>query len=238
MDHQKAWESEFRTGNYNAFEKSRSLTVLLHQMDAQDRLGHLILDIGSGPITQGSEAFTLKAAKIKNSGIFYPLVGKKIIRIDYAAPKSVERKRNILTVKLDAHEIGTNSPQEREALEKINSFMRRTNGQSHAPFADAALLSDLLNYVNYRNVLQGLDHHVNPGGCIIINHSTGYGDDRRFHEKRPTSLKEIVKFMENAGYRLEHYASQLDDAQYPGIHERVESRIEGMRTMMVFRKPE
>ncbi|HYZ73473.1 MAG TPA: hypothetical protein VE641_10375, partial [Chthoniobacterales bacterium] len=147
------WE-EYWGDTYAPELKQRLLKPLLDDLEKEGKIGNLIVDIDSGarPVTR------LLAARR----------GRKRVCVDIAADNG--ELVDELRLRLDAEKIGQlDRLSFRKALLRVCSFLEvdlRTDTETQR--ADTMLISDTLNYVDFRKVLSGLAGHLKPNGRIII----------------------------------------------------------------------
>ena len=155
------------------------------------QLGNVVVDLGSG---RYGVSHLVRAKE------------RRIVQVDIAAPETASFSSDILRVRLDIEEALTQPPSENfsSAARAIGSFLECENPDiSQArPFADSFILSDILNYVDYQEVLRLVGQYLKPGGLVCIHHDLGAYSKQYLSEKRPRSHTEIVDFLNANGFRI------------------------------------
>ncbi len=185
------WKS-LRGFNYDFELKKNTLVPFLSQLDKRGLLDRNLLDIGSG----SADIITRKGF-LPNAGFFYNTDGKNVVRVDVGFSEE-KQKGNILEIPLDV-----------EAPEKIFGFLRKVvrvkkflNGK---PF-DTALFSDVLNYVDYEEVLSKAKNYIKPNGLIVVFNKPGRGFSSLFSEKGVKTNEELINFLHRLGFEFLHCA--------------------------------
>jgi len=172
--------------------KQRLLKPLLDDLEKEGKVGNLIVDVGSGarPVTR------LLAAR----------PGRKRVCVDIAADngESVDKLR----LRMDAEKIGQlDRLSFRKALLRACSFLeidlREDAGTRQA---DTVVISDTLNYVDFRKVLSGLASYLKPNGRIIILNLPYRGNQSLFSDLGLKDNCQLYPFLEEQGFEIEHKA--------------------------------
>jgi hypothetical protein len=170
--------------------KQRLLKPVLDDLENEGKLGNLIVDIGSGahPVAR------LLATR----------PGRKRICVDIAADngESVDELR----LRLDAEKIGQlDRLSFRKALLRVCVFLKldlRTGTEIQR--ADTMLISDTLNYVDFRKVLSGLASYLKPNGRIIILNLPYRGNQSLFSDLGLKDNRQLYPVLEEHGFEIEH----------------------------------
>jgi SAM-dependent methyltransferase len=169
--------------------KQRLLKPVLDDLEKEGKIGNLIVDIGSGvrPVTR------LLAAR----------PGRKWVCVDIAADNS--ESIDELRPRLDAEKIGQlDRLSFRKALLRVCSFLKidpRRDGQIQR--ADTILISDTLNYVDFRKVLKGLAGYLKPNGRIIILNLPYRGNQSLFSDLGLKDNRQLYPVLEEQGFEIE-----------------------------------
>ena len=172
--------------------KRRLLKPLFAELEKEGKVGNLIVDIGSGsqPVTR----------------LLEPRPGRKRVFVDIAADNrgSVDE----LKLRLDAEKIGQSGQLSfRKALLRVCAFLQ-INARKEAEIqrADTMVISDTLNYVDFRKVLSGLANYLKPNGRIIILNLPYRGNHNLFSDLGLKDNRQLYPFLEEQGFEIEHKA--------------------------------
>jgi hypothetical protein len=183
------WQ-EYWGDTYAPELKQRLLKPLLDDLEKQGKIGDLIVDIGSGahPVTR------LLATR----------PGRKRICLDIAADngQSVDELR----LRLDAENIGQlDRLSFRKALLRVGSFLKiDLRNTTDVQRTDTMLISDTLNYVDFRKVLSGLAGYLRPNGRIIILNLPYRGNESLFSNLGLKDNRQLYPVLEEHGFQIEH----------------------------------
>ena len=152
--------------SYGPESKQQLLKPVFGELEREEKIGNLIIDVGSGasPVTQ-----LLKARP-----------ARKRICIDIAADNV--GSLNDLRIRLDAEKVGQfGSLSFRKALLRVCAFLGiNPKTEAKTERADTIVFSDMLNYVDFRKVLAGFAKYLKPGGRIIAFNLPNRGNDCYF----------------------------------------------------------
>jgi hypothetical protein len=172
--------------------KQRLLKPLFDELEKEGKIGNLIVDIGSGaqPVTR----------------LLEPRPERKRVFVDIAADNrgSVDE----LKLRLDVEKIG--NPEQlscRKALLRVCRFLQidvRTGLEMQR--ADTMVISDTLNYVDFRNVLSGLASYLKPNGRIVILNLPYRGNRTLFSDLGLKDNRQLYPFLEEQGFEIEYKA--------------------------------
>jgi hypothetical protein len=170
--------------------KQRLLKPLLDDLEKEGKVGNLIVDVGSGahPVSR------LLAAR----------PGRKRICVDIAADngESVDELR----LRVDAEKIGQlDQLSFRKARLRACVFLKidlRTDTDIQR--ADTMVISDTLNYVDFRKVLSGLASYLKPNGRIIILNLPYRGNQSFFSDLGLKDNRQLYPVLEELGFEIEH----------------------------------
>jgi hypothetical protein len=172
--------------------KQRLLKPLFDDLEKEGKIGNLIVDIGSGaqPVTR----------------LLAPRPERKRVVVDIAADNrgSVDE----LKLRLDVEKIG--NPEQlscRKALLRVCAFLQidvRTGVEIER--ADTMVISDTLNYVDFRNVLSGLASYLKPNGRVVILNLPYRGNRTLFSDLGLKDNRQLYPFLEEQGFEIEHKA--------------------------------
>ena len=162
----------------------------MDDLEKEGKVGNLIVDVGSGahPVTR------LLAAR----------PGRKRICVDIAADngESVDELR----LRVDAEKIGQlDQLSFRKARLRACVFLKidlRTDTDFQR--ADTMVISDTLNYVDFRKVLSGLASYLKPNGRIIILNLPYRGNQSLFSDLGLKDNRQLYPVLEEHGFEIEH----------------------------------
>jgi SAM-dependent methyltransferase len=172
--------------------KQRLLKPVFDDLDSRGKIGDLIVDIGSGarPVSR-----LLKARP-----------GRKRVCIDIAADngESVDELR----LRLDAEKVGEFARlSSRAALLRVCAFLGITPRKDlETERADVIVISDTLNYVDFRRVLGDFAKFLKPNGRLIILNLPYRGNCSLFSQGGLKDNHQLYAFLEEQHFEIEHKA--------------------------------
>lgn len=195
----KAWGVNYLQG-----PEIDALNSTIQKLADEGKIGKTILDIGSGknPVSRLIP--------------FHP--DRKLITLDLHGKENESAAH--LHIRLDAEIIGDQEQQEvRTAIAKVAKFL---DIQSEIPCntqqIDTIILSQILNYVDYKNLLEACKKYLKPGGHIIIMNKPGFG---YFSLTKPTGLRFNDDFnvaAKELGYSIEEQKFPYHNHAIDGDH--------------------
>src|SRR6516162_9638650 len=139
--------------SYGAESKQLLLKPVFTKLETEEKIGDLIVDVGSGasPVTE-----LLKAKP-----------ARKRICIDVAADNV--GSLNDLRIRLDAEKVGQfGSLSFRKALLRVCAFLGiNPKTEAKTERADTLVFSDMLNYMDFRKVLNRFAKYLKPGAGLL-----------------------------------------------------------------------
>ncbi len=185
------WQ-EYWGESYAPELKERLLKPVFGKLETGDKIGNLIIDVGSGawPVTR-----LLKARP-----------ERKRVCVDIAADN--DGSLDELRIRLDAENVGQSSALSfRKAIIKVCAFLE-TNPKTaeKTELADTIVVSDTLNYVDFRKVLRGFAKYLKPNGRVIILNLPYRGNGSLFSEKGLKDNRQLYAFLEEHQFEIEHKA--------------------------------
>ena len=142
-------------GESHAPELKRALLKpVFDKLESEEKIGNVIVDIGSG---------ALPVSRLLKSK-----PDRKRVCVDVAADNG--QSSDELRLRLDAEKVGqTGTLSFRKALIRVCAFLEiDPETVEKTEHADAVVVSDMLNYVDFRRVLSGFSKYLKPGGRIIV----------------------------------------------------------------------
>ena len=178
--------------SYGPELKQRLLKPVFDKLETEEKIGNLIIDVGSGasPVTQ--------LLKTKPA--------RKRIGVDIAADNV--GSLDDLRIRLDAEMVGQfGTLSFRKALLRVCAFLEinpKTDGKTER--ADTIVFSDTLNYVDFRKVLNGFAKYLKPDGRIIVLNLPHRGNHLLFSDKGLKDNRQLYAFLEEHHFEIEHKA--------------------------------
>ena len=196
------WEGYWGS-TYGPELKQWLLKPVFETLESKGKIGDVIVDVGSGaaPVTR-----------------FLPnRAGRKRIFVDVAGDngRAGEEQR----VRLDAEKVGDEEALSfRKAAVRAGRFLG-VEPRGERECADMIVFSDLLNYVDFRKVLQGFGGFLKEEGRMVIVNLPIRGNEALFSEKGLKDNRELYPVLEGMGFEVEIKAfpkrgkDETDDAQ-------------------------
>ena len=167
-DFGNTWQ-EYWGETYGPDLKRHILEPVFSKLEAEDKIGNLIVDVGSGasPVTR------LLKAKPE----------RKRICIDIAADNA--RSPYELRIRLDAEKVGRpGSLSFQKAILRACAFLGiNPKTEAKREHADMILFSDVLNYVDFWSVLHEFANYLKPGGRMMVINLPHRGNQSLFSDK-------------------------------------------------------
>ncbi len=179
------WQ-EYWGESYAPELKQRLLEPVFAKLETAEKIGNLIIDVGSGatPVT--------RLLKTKP--------GRKRVCVDVAADN--DGSLDELRIRLDAEKVGQfGAPSFRKAIIRVCAFLG-----INPKTAEKAERADTLNYVDFRKVLSAFAKYLKPDGRIIVLNLPYRGNSSLFSEKGLKDNRELYTFLEEHHFEIEHKA--------------------------------
>jgi hypothetical protein len=178
-------------GNPYSLElKYAVLKPIFEKFDREGRIGNVIVDVGSGalPVTRLLESKP----------------GRKRICLDIAADGSASPGEQ--KIRLDVEKVShPASPSFRKALVRACRFLALDpKTAATTQLADTIVFSEILNYVDFRQVLRGFSTYLKPGGRIIVMNLPMRGNSFFFSDKGLRDNRELYSFLDQLHFEIEH----------------------------------
>ena len=185
------WQ-EYWGESYSPQLKQRLLKPVFDKLETEEKIGNLVIDVGSGasPVTQLLET---KPAR-------------KRICVDIAADNV--GFLDDLRIRLDAEKVGQfGTLSFRKALLRVCAFLEiNPRTQAKTERADTIVFSDTLNYVDFRKVLSAFANYLKPDGRIIVFNFPYRGSHLLFSEMGLKDNRHLYAFLEEHHFSIEHKA--------------------------------
>jgi SAM-dependent methyltransferase len=185
------WQ-EYWGDSYAPELKQRLLEPVFGKLETEEKIGNLIIDIGSGawPVT--------RLLKTKP--------GRKRICVDIAADNvgSLDELR----IRLDAEKVGQfGALSFRKAILRVCAFLEiDPKTDTKAERADTIVVSDTLNYVDFGRVLSSFANYLKPDGRIIVLNLPYRGNSSLFSDQGLKDNRKLYAFLEEHHFEIEHKA--------------------------------
>jgi len=185
------WQ-EYWGESYGTQLKQRLLKPVFDKLETEEKIGNLIIDVGSGasPVTR----------------LLEPKPGRKRVCVDIAADNG--RSVDELRIRLDAEKVGQfGALSLRKALLRVCVFLGiNPKTEEKTGRADTIVVSDTLNYVDFRKVLTGFAKYLKPDGRIIVLNLPFRGNRSLFSDKGLKDNRELYALLEEHHFEIEHKA--------------------------------
>jgi hypothetical protein len=187
-----SWQ-EYWGETYAPELKQQLLKPVFGKLETEEKIGNLIIDVGSGasPVTQ----------------ILKTKPGRKRVCVDIAADNG--RSLEELRIRLDAEKVGQfRALSFRKAILRVCGFLEiNPRAEEKAERADTIVFSDILNYVDFRKVLSGFGKYLKPEGrMIVLNLPHRRGNRSLFSENGLKDNLKLYAFLEENHFEIEHKA--------------------------------
>ena len=209
------------------------LAPFLKRLDADGKLGNVIVDAGSaswkrfdinapgqvrGKFVAHSELkhedVTEYTRSLRSARNYIPTKGKRLIRFDLGFSKPFEEiEPGVVNIQGDLEE----DPRSFSARRKLVLAKRFLGGRRKV---DTVVLADVLNYVDFKRVLSNVHSFLKRGGrVIVVNTVDRTQHESLLHDKRPKANLDVVAHLRTLGMRVEHVGFEKDAiVHYPSIH--------------------
>jgi hypothetical protein len=91
-------------------------------------------------------------------------------------------------------------------LVKTKYWLEESGIKTEGPVVDTMVLSSVLNYINYQEVIGELYSYLRDGGRLVIFNKPnrgGYTHSHLFSPNRPPDNYELIHYLENNGFEGE-----------------------------------
>lgn len=222
------WKEQWGKG-YDIGPKNLRILPLMEELDRQGRLGRNIIDIGSGStrmvgIFDGSVG-----------GVYYPTEGKRIVRIDIAMPYPIRASDGVLEIRADLENMEDGSMAQLRMLIRIMRHFG-VNPRQEVQMADMILLSEVLNYIDYKRTIENIPRFLKHKGRLVIYNDPMRGFGEIFS---PAGVKDnygLVAKLPDAGLEIEHLTCPRRQHGKRAVYPRVEEFGENDLILLVAKK--
>jgi hypothetical protein len=163
---------------------------LFAALDAEEKLGNVIVDAGCGaqPVSR----------------LIPARPGRRRILLDVAADRQQTERDLRLRLELEAA-CDAETLSARKAFVHVCRHLEIDPDEPAAqgPLVDTMIFSDVLNYVDYRRVLAGFSRWLKPGGRLIVNNLPMRGNRALFSPAGLKDNREVVAWARKNGYQIE-----------------------------------
>ncbi len=181
------WQTAWGKKEYAPLTKARFVYPALEALDEAGKIGQLVVDVGAGPDPLSGHLLSKP---------------RKIIEIDVAGGES--KIWNTLKLEFDINHVGDNSVETRRALAQILRFMGLKSRDVKGPaLVDTLMFSQVLNYVDFRNVLGGFIKYLKNDGRMLIFNTPLVGLPSQFSPLGLTNNGDLYKFLKESGFVIE-----------------------------------
>lgn len=200
--HERPWEEHWGRP-YNVQFKTDLFRFIFQDLEMEDKLGDVIVDVGSGAFPASAFAPNRK--------------GRRSITIDLEAPNL--RYANIQHIGANAELVAhPHSIHFKRALGRARSFLNIPKGGGRRDYVDTMLFSELLNYVDFRRVLKGFSQFLKPDGRMIIFNMPGRGFSELFSSRGVKSNDDLLSALATFNLEIEYKEFPLGKDRLPPEH--------------------
>ena len=172
--------------------KRALLKPVFERLESEAKIGNLIVDIGS--------------CAVLVTRLLETRPGRKRVCVDIAADNRAALDE--LRVRLDAEKAGQSGTLSfRKALLRVRTFLEidPKAGQKVA-LADTIVISDALNYVDFRKTLSGFATYLKPAGRLVVLNLPYRGNRSLFSDRDLKDNRQLYSFLEEHHFVIEHKA--------------------------------
>lgn len=98
-------------------------------------------------------------------------------------------------------------------------FVEANNLKVYSGKFDSIVLSQVFNYINYKEFIVQIRRFINPGGLLFINNVVDYGIPEFFSPERPKSRDEMIQTLEKNEFKI--LDTDLQPSPRPGDDKRL-----------------
>jgi len=180
------WEQHWGR-EYDKGPKREFLLPILSNLESRGKIGEVVVDVGSG------------LSSVANN-----LTGNhKLITLDIAGKESEDEKRKHMRVNVE-NILDKSKLSYKKALIKAANFLDiNLRQETNKEQTDSIIFSEILNYVDYQEILRAFAKYLKSEGRFIIVNMPGRGIEELFSEKGLKSNEELYKFLEQEGFEIE-----------------------------------
>lgn len=206
MDREMKYPSGEFGREYNRATIKDHIKSILREFDAEGKMGQTILDIGSGahPVSE----------------IFDSKQDKKVLNVDFFAPKTSKVSENRMIVQQDIDELSETNPDFhfKRNIVLIRKFLGINNKENEifdhgVEEIDTLIMTDILNYLDYKKIFPLISRYLKQGGRVVIGNKPGRGRRNFFPENRQGGKEangegvqtnsELLKLLDDEGFEIE-----------------------------------
>jgi SAM-dependent methyltransferase len=185
------WQ-EYWGESYGLELKRWMLTPVFSRLEAERKIGDLVIDVGCGavPVT----------------GLLKATPARRRILVDIASDNA--ESAEALGIRLDAEEAGRRENLAcRKALLRACAFLAiNPRSEPRTDLADTIVFSEILNYVDFRKVIQAFSFFLKPGGRIIVVNLPFRGNGSLFSEMGLKENRQLYEFLDERDFEIEFKA--------------------------------
>ena len=185
------WQ-EYWGESYAPELKQRLLKHVFDKLETEEKIGNLIIDVGSGasPVTRLLETKP----------------GRTRVCVDIAADNGGSLDE--LRIRLEAEKVGQfGTLSFRKAILRVCAFLEiNPKTEAETERADTIVISDTLNYVNFRKVLSGFGKYLKTDGRLIVLNLPYRGNRSLFSDEGLKDNRQLYAFLEEHHFEIEHKA--------------------------------
>src|SRR3989344_133114 len=180
------WETHWGDKYNEKFKQALKRKII--DLDIEGKIGETVLDLGCG-------------ANPVSDGLTRP--GRRIVLVDNSSKVHRLKHQNRYSVQYNLDRI---------ADERFSNELQGLLGVSPRGIFDSVIISDVLNYIDWKKVLKILIPFMKKGGRLIVNNMPDQGYQKDFSPQRPRDNLEIIQFIQqemNCHIEEIHDAAQI-----------------------------
>jgi 2-polyprenyl-3-methyl-5-hydroxy-6-metoxy-1,4-benzoquinol methylase len=207
---QRFWEQAGGASDYNAEWKERVVGHIKKILKKEGiETGRVILDVGSGkkPVSQ-----------------LLARPESKVIYVDFNAPAENNAHDPHIHIQRDIHDlVKENSFASKRSVVEASRLLGVDSRAESTERVDTVVVSDILNYVPARNVLEKVHGYLKPGGILIVLNQPGRTFDYAAHTLSPegaTDNESLATFLSEELGMVPLYEETTKEDYFMGAYQK------------------
>lgn len=173
---------------YDATFKKETVGPVLAELEAEGKIGDVVVDVGSG-------AYNTMTQLLKGD--------HKVITVDLCGVQT--QSQNSMHLRFNVESLIDESRADtRYAIAKVANFLGIEKGDcADKKHIDTVILSEILNYVDFVNVIKSLKRYLKKGGRLVIVNMPGRGFTHLFSLAGLQRNSVLFALLESEGFVIE-----------------------------------